>query len=131
MSIELDHVVFEVTDPEATLEFYRGVLGLEPVRLEKYRTGEAPFLSARVNGGTILDFFPKALWENKRRAANPNHFCLAMEKGEVRKIRRRIARRGIPIVKENKNTFGGRDYGVSMYINDPDGNMLEVKYYQK
>lgn len=131
MTVTLDHVVFEVSDPEATMAFYRGVLQMAPVRLEEYRRGEAPFLSARVNAATILDFFPKAMWANKRKAANPNHFCLTMTQEEARKVRRRLKTRNIPILNESKRNYGARGYGVSVYFPDPDGLMVEVKYYRK
>ncbi|MFM2076822.1 MAG: hypothetical protein RJA49_712, partial [Actinomycetota bacterium] len=50
----LDHVVLRVEDMERAVAFYEG-LGLRTVRLEEWRRGEAPFVSMRVDEGTIID----------------------------------------------------------------------------
>ena len=76
-AIELDHVVLEVRDPAASAAFYEGLLGCAPVRLREFEAGEAPFVSARLGPGSVLDFFPPRMWR-KRRPANPNHFCLTL-----------------------------------------------------
>lgn len=52
--ITLDHVVLEVVDPARSVEFYRRILGLRPVRLAEFRRGRAPFPSGRVGPGTVL-----------------------------------------------------------------------------
>ena len=104
---------------------------VELVREEEYRSGEAPFLSSRVSRDTVLDFFPKKMWRNSRRAENPNHFCFTLPQDEVRKLRRRLARRKIPIVRESKRNFGARGWGVSFYIEDPDNISVEFRYYRK
>lgn len=128
-SITLDHVVFEVEDPERSADFYRGLLGWEEVRLAEYRKGEAPFLSSRVSQGTILDFFPPKMWRKRRRSQNPHHVCFTLSRLEVRNLRRRLARRNIPIVRESRRNFGARGWGVSLYIEDPDGISVEFRYY--
>jgi catechol 2,3-dioxygenase-like lactoylglutathione lyase family enzyme len=129
--VELTHVVLEVRDPEASVEWYDAVLGFAPVRLKEYRAGDAPFLSARVAPGTLLDFFPRNFWRNTRRAENPNHICFTMEQKAVQALRRRLKRKDIPIQRESKRNFGARGYGVSFYFPDPDGIELEAKYYRK
>jgi catechol 2,3-dioxygenase-like lactoylglutathione lyase family enzyme len=50
-----DHVVLAVSDVEAVLDWYTHTLGLEPVRVEEWRSGAAPFPSVRVNPTTIID----------------------------------------------------------------------------
>eukprot|EP01041_Mallomonas_annulata_P019323 gene19322-biopygen12402 len=50
--LELDHVVFRVADMERSVQWYRDLLGLEVVRLEEWRRGEAPFVSVRVTADT-------------------------------------------------------------------------------
>ena len=131
MSITLDHVVFEVRDPEVSAAFYQDLIGLEPVRMEEFRSGEAPFPSSRVTPDTVLDFFPKEMWTNRRRAQNPNHFCFTLSQPEIKKLRRRLAKREIPIVRESKRNYGARGWGVSLYIEDPDGISVEFRYYRK
>ena len=56
--VQLDHIVIRVKDVEGALQFYTGILGLEPHRVEEYRTGELPFPCARINNETIIDLKP-------------------------------------------------------------------------
>jgi catechol 2,3-dioxygenase-like lactoylglutathione lyase family enzyme len=129
MTLALDHVVLEVQDPEATAAFYRRALGVAPVRLAQWKRGAAPFPSGRVAEGTIIDFFPPALWRNKRRAQNPNHLCFTLNRPAVAALRRRLGRLGVPIVQESPRNYGARGWGVSFYFDDPDGVRLEARYY--
>ncbi|MFI0791923.1 VOC family protein [Micromonospora rubida] len=46
-----DHLVLTVADVERSLAFYCGTLGLEPVRVDRWRAGEAPFPSVRIDPG--------------------------------------------------------------------------------
>src|ERR1700755_1094318 len=69
-----DHLVLNVGDVERSLAFYCGVLGLEPVRVERWRAGEVPFPSVRVSGETIID-----LVAMPRASANVDHFCLVVD----------------------------------------------------
>ena len=50
-----DHVVFCVADPERSLAWYRDKLGLATERETEWRAGEVPFLSIRVDAGTVID----------------------------------------------------------------------------
>ncbi len=127
-AIELDHVVLEVRDPAASAAFYLDVLGLEPVRLREYEAGQAPFVSARVGPGCVLDFFPPRMWRG-RRPANPNHFCLTLTPAELRAARRRLARRGVALTRVSAHNFGARGHARSIYFDDPDGISVELRCY--
>jgi catechol 2,3-dioxygenase-like lactoylglutathione lyase family enzyme len=128
-TIEFDHVVLEVRDPEASVAFYRLVLGLQPVRLAAYRKGKAPFVSGRVNAQTVVDFFPPALWRNRRRPSNPNHFCLTLTARRASALERRLAARGVAITQRAPRNFGARGYAQSIYFLDPDGISVEARHY--
>ncbi len=41
--VELDHIVIRVKDIEGAIKFYTEILGLEPHRVEEYRSGDLPF----------------------------------------------------------------------------------------
>jgi catechol 2,3-dioxygenase-like lactoylglutathione lyase family enzyme len=129
MKLTLDHVVLEVRDVEATAAFYRAVLGLAPVRLKEWRRGAAPFVSGRVSGETVIDFFPPDFWHDKTRARNPNHLCFTLSRQGVAALRKRLQGLGVPIVQESPRNFGARGWGVSLYFEDPDGVRLEARYY--
>jgi catechol 2,3-dioxygenase-like lactoylglutathione lyase family enzyme len=58
-----DHTNFRVKDLDASLGFYRDVLGLEPFGLQEYRRGERPIVSLRVTDQFILHLSPNSEFE--------------------------------------------------------------------
>ncbi|MBU8861902.1 MULTISPECIES: VOC family protein, partial [unclassified Micromonospora] len=69
-----DHLVLSVSDVERSLDFYCATLGLAPVRVDRWRAGEVPFPSVRVDAGTIID-----LVRGEPGGSNVDHFCLVVE----------------------------------------------------
>jgi len=124
----LDHVVLEAADPVAAVAFYRRILGLEQVRLREFLAGEAPFPSVRVNSGTVIDLFPRRLWRGKR-AKNPNHLCITVDRAGMRAVKRRLARGGVGVTHRDDHNFGARGWGRSIYFKDLDGTSVEVRFY--
>jgi catechol 2,3-dioxygenase-like lactoylglutathione lyase family enzyme len=127
---ELDHLVLEVRDPVRSVRFYREVLGLKPVRLREFVEGEAPFPSVRISRGTVLDMFPPRMWRG-RRLSNQNHFCLAYSRSGLKALRVRLRRRRVAIVREDDHNFGARGYGRAIYFRDPDGLLIEARFYPR
>jgi catechol 2,3-dioxygenase-like lactoylglutathione lyase family enzyme len=118
---ELDHVVLNVADPELSLAFYVDELGLAPVRVDEWRRGEAPFPSVRVSPGTILDLLAIA-----RTGENANHLCLVVEPTDFDAL---AASGRFRVVDGPDRRFGARGDGMSLYVLDPDGNTVELRYY--
>ena len=117
----LDHIVLDVADVERSLAFYVDELGLEPVRLEEWRAGEVFFVSVRIDAGTIIDLFPTA-----PSGENLNHFCLVVE-DDVDEI---AASGRFEIEDGPGERFGARGNGRSIYLRDPDGNLVELRNYR-
>jgi catechol 2,3-dioxygenase-like lactoylglutathione lyase family enzyme len=119
----LDHVVFNVADAEVSVRWYREMLGLDPVRLDEWRRGEAPFASVRVDGGTIID-----LVEAERSGENVGHVCLtvddAVDLDELAEGGR------FDVVRAPARLFGARGWGRGFYVRDPDGNVVELRNYR-
>ena len=125
--LELDHIALKVRDMDATLAFYVDLLGLECLRLEEFRRGEVPFVSARVTGDTILDFFPH---EGPVEGRNQDHLCFVIAETDMHALSKRLRDRNVPIVQDVIARWGARGMGVSLYVNDPDGNMVELRCYE-
>ena len=117
----LDHVVFNVTDQERSLAWYMNELGLQGVFVEEWRRGEFPFPSVRVSPDTIID-----LMQGERTGENVNHVCLVIEPTDMDELAEseRFEVRTGPVSRS-----GARGEGTSIYIHDPDGNVLELKHY--
>ncbi|MDT0321653.1 VOC family protein [Streptomyces millisiae] len=117
----LDHLVLNTDDPERALDFYCGTLGLEPVRVDRWRAGEVPFPSVRVSPGTIID-----LVSRPRGEVNVDHFCLVVEPLDWQEV---IDSGRFDVVEGPVDRYGARGDGVSLYVRDPDGNTVELRWY--
>ena len=51
--IEMDHIVLNVTDIEASLRFCCDVLGLKAERVDEFRAGKVGFPSVRISPGLM------------------------------------------------------------------------------
>lgn len=117
----IDHVVLRVDDQERALAFYTGELGLEPWRVEEWRRGEVPFPSARVSDTFILDFVAGA-----PSGKNVDHFCLVVDETDFDEV----TRSGHFRVQDGPaRRSGARGDGTSLYVLDPDENLVELRYY--
>ena len=113
-----DHVVLNVSDVERSLAFYCDELGLEPVRCDEWRRGEAPFPSARVNADTIID-----LVAAPRGGENVDHLCLVVEPTDLDAL---AASGRFEVTGGPGRRFGARGEGTSLYVRDPDGLLIEL-----
>jgi len=62
-----------------------------------------------------------------REGRNVDHLCLRIEPFDEAAIRARMARHGVPVQGEVQNNFGAEGSGPSIYLEDPDGNGVELK----
>ena len=88
--VGLDHIVLTTPDVERALAFYTDVLGLDGVRVEEWRRGDAPFPSVRIDATTLIDL---ALGE--RSGANLDHLCLRIDPFDEAAICAHLATPGI------------------------------------
>lgn len=130
----LDHIVLNVEDDETMIAFYTEVLQLPTERLEEYRSGHVPFPSLRLNADTIIDLFPKKLWQKSAAQGqgreNLNHFCIAVTKADWDTLVKRLEDRGISIERGPVRLWGAQGTGTSIYFRDPENNLIEVRYYE-
>lgn len=119
--VALDHLVVNVSDVERALGFYIGELGLEPVRVDEWRRREVPFPSARIDATTILD-----LVALPRTGENADHVCLVVEPTDFDAVK---AGGRFDVVEGPCLRYGARGEGTSLYVRDPDGNLVELRYY--
>src|SRR5437870_1851585 len=119
---KLGHVVLNVTDLEASLRFYTGVLGLEVS--DRYPESMVPGGMIFLRFGT--DHHGVALVGGAKGApaSSLNHF--AFEVGSVDEVfqaREWLRKRDVPIVFEGRRRAGCQ---IAIEFQDPDGNNLEI-----
>ena len=129
----MDNIVLNVEDVDGMMAFYTGVIGLSPERFEEFRSGQAPFPSVRIHEDTIIDLFPKSLWERTSTGPtgrpNLNHFCLAVDRAEWDNLQLRLAAHRVAIEDGPFQRWGAHGTGISIYFRDPEANLIEARYY--
>lgn len=117
----LDHIVLDVADTERSLAFYVGELGMAPVRVDEWRRGEVFFASVRVDPTTIID-----LLETPPTGNNVDHVCVVIEQQDLQAL----ADSGrFDVVDGPDQRYGAQGDGTSLYVRDPDGNVVELRHY--
>ena len=119
----VDHYVIVTSDVERSLAWYRDVLGLTAERYDEWKAGTAPFPSVRVNGGTVID-----LVEGERGGKNIDHVCFTVAPTDLQALADSGA---VEVVSGPGRRWGARGMGTSMYVLDPDDNVVELRHYGK
>ncbi|WP_163508741.1 VOC family protein [Fodinicola acaciae] len=119
--VAFDHLVLVVADVERSLDFYLDKLGLEPVRVDEWRDGKVPFPSVRVSPSTIIDIV-----KGERSESNVDHFCLVVEPLDWQDV---VDSGTFTVVDGPGPRFGARGTAQSLYVQDPDKNTIELRYY--
>jgi catechol 2,3-dioxygenase-like lactoylglutathione lyase family enzyme len=117
----LDHVVLHVADVERSLAFYCDELGLEPARVDEWRRGEVPFPSARASATAVID-----LVAAPRTGVNMAHFCLVVDPVDLDALK---AGGRFAVVDGPATRWGAQGWATSLYVRDPDGNIVELRHY--
>ena len=117
---ELDHVVLRCTNQQRVLEFYTAILGLS----EERRIEKIGLIQLRA-GQSMLDLVPADRLEKDGR--NVDHFCLGIEVEDFAGLLSYLRERGVEIVGEPATRYGARGMGLSVYVRDPEGNVVELK----
>jgi glyoxylase I family protein len=117
---ELDHVVLRCVNQQRALEFYTGILGLT----EERRIEKIGLIQLRA-GQSMLDLVPAESLAQSGR--NVDHFCLGVESADFDNLLSYLRQRGVEMVGEPGTRYGARGMGISVYVRDPEGNVVELK----
>jgi catechol 2,3-dioxygenase-like lactoylglutathione lyase family enzyme len=117
----LDHIVLDVADVERSLAFYVDQLGLTPLRVDEWRQGEIFFPSVRIDATTIIDLLAGA-----PTGENVDHFCLVVEPIDLEALK--VSGR-FDVVDGPDTRFGAQGNATSLYVRDPDANVVELRHY--
>lgn len=126
----MDHIVLRVRDVEESLRFYSQLLGLPTERVEQWRAGEVRFPSVRLNADTIIDLFAsdqEPIGKEGRR--NQDHYCMVIEPTDMDALKAEFVALGVGIQAGPGKRWGAHGDGISLYIYDPDDNVVELRHY--
>lgn len=118
----LDHIVLRVADVEKSVAWYVERLGLEALRLQEWRDKQVFFPSVRVSESTIIDIL-----EAPREGENVDHFCLVLDPSTD--LQALVDGGEFDVVEGPVTRWGARGDGTSIYVRDPDNNLVELRIY--
>ena len=125
---DIDHVVLRVVDLEKMLSFYSGVLGCSVER----RQEEIGLIQLRA-GSSLIDLVPVTGKLGAaggaapgREGKNLDHFCLRLQTFDEKAICTFLAERNVT-AGEVVSRYGADGQGPSIYLDDPEGNVVELK----
>ena len=124
----IDHVVLRVADLDAMISFYCRALGChierrqDEIGLVQLRAGSCLVDLVAVEGklGRMGGAAPA------REGRNMDHLCFRVEPFDVDAIRSHLAAHGVeagPV----ESRYGAEGNGPSIYLADPEGNVIELK----
>lgn len=125
---EIDHLVLRIVDLERMLAFYCGALGCTIERRQ-----DAIGLMQLRAGSSLIDLVPVDGKLGRMGGAPPgaegrnmDHFCLRVEPFDEAAIRDHLAAHGVT-AGQVESRYGAEGEGPSIYLTDPEGNMVELK----
>jgi glyoxylase I family protein len=124
----LDHLVLRVRDLDRMVQFYCDVLGCRMERMQ----AEIGLTQIRA-GGSLIDLVTVDGKLGRMGGAAPgkegrnlDHFCVTVEDYDESRIRTYLTTHGVAI-GEAGSRYGAEGEGPSLYISDPEGNVVELK----
>ena len=124
---EIDHVVIRVADLESITRFYCDVLGCS-VEKEQRDIGLIQLRAGR----SLIDLLKVGAKIDRPESGTPgegrnmDHLCLRVEGFDGEALKAHLQERGVRI-GELGVRYGADGFGPSLYLFDPEGNMVELK----
>ena len=126
---QLDHVVLRVVDLERSVAFYCGVLGCTIAR----RRDDLGMLHLQA-GTSMIDLVSLEGEVGRRGGAGPgsearnvDHLCLRVEPFDGDALIAYLRESSVELLGPIQTRFGAQGSGPSLYMRDPDGNVVELK----
>jgi catechol 2,3-dioxygenase-like lactoylglutathione lyase family enzyme len=120
----IDHLVLTVQDLEKTCEFYVRVLGMEEITFGENRKA-LKFGQQKLNLHQVgHEFEPKAI----RPTSGAIDLCLITET-PLEDVKLHLEKCGVAIEMGIVPRTGAMGAIDSIYIRDPDGNLIEIAHY--
>jgi glyoxylase I family protein len=124
---EIDHVVIRVVDPQTVTRFYCDILGCS-VEKEQRDIGLIQLRAGR----SLIDLLKVGARIDRPDSGTPgegrnmDHLCLRVEAFDGEALKAYLTERGVQI-GEMGVRCGADGFGPSLYLFDPEGNMVELK----
>lgn len=124
---QLDHLVLTVADVETTCKFYSMILGCQIIRFKVANGGDRVALQIG-NSPQKINLHPaKQPFEPKAQFPQPGSADLCfITSTPLESVTEHFAALSVPIIEGPVQRTGTLGPILSVYIRDPDGNLIEV-----
>lgn len=121
----LDHIVLTVRNIEVSCKFYTEILGMKEITFQETRKALL-FGNQKINLHQYQnEFYPKAELPTPGSA----DLCFLI-KGTIVEAIAHLEKHHIPILQLPSEKIGAMGKITSIYIRDPDNNLVELSVYQ-
>ncbi len=117
----LDHLVLHVMDRDRAETFYTQVLGCTVER----RVESVGLVQLRA-GSSLIDLLPARTGVVAHEGSSLDHFCLWVEPFDEARIRAHLEKHRVK-AGPTEQRYGAQGVGPSIYLQDPEGNKVELK----
>ena len=127
MQIEqLDHLVLTVKDIATTCDFYRRAMGMEVV------TFDGGVRIALAWGTQKINLHQQGReWEPKAQYPTPGSadLCFIAAAASIEEVVAHLQQEGVALLEGPVPRTGARGAMMSVYLRDPDANLIEISVY--
>ena len=124
---QLAHLAFSVSDINKSLDFYINKLGFRIKFTLDDEDGNPWIVYLQINEGQFIELFPEyEINEKHHKHSSYQHFCLEVE--NIHEVVKNLESQGVKI---DEPISMGMDNNYQCWIQDPDGNPIELMEYGK
>ncbi len=125
-AVSFDHVVLTAGDVERTVAWYADILGMTPVTFGNGRRA-VQMGASKINVHAADDPAPAPV--ARRRTPGSADVCVVVP-GPLQAVEEHLAARGVAVEVGPVRRTGARGPMTSLYVRDPDGNLVELGCYR-
>ena len=125
----IDHLVIRANNAAAMINFYTNILGCT---VERETSAEFGLTQLRA-GRALIDIVSVDSILGKKGGPGPDsmgnnldHFCLQIEQVDETDLTEFLAEQNVTVSRFERR-YGATGFGRSIYITDPEGNIVELK----
>jgi catechol 2,3-dioxygenase-like lactoylglutathione lyase family enzyme len=129
----IDHIVIRAKNAALMIDFYKNVLGCA---VERDMSAEFGLTQLRA-GGSLIDIVSVDSILGRKGGPAPestgnnlDHFCLQIEKIDEAVLTAFLVKQNVA-VSDFERRYGAEGYGRSIYIKDPEENVVELKSVER
>lgn len=120
------HLAFQVSNMEESISFYHKAFGFDKKFTLEDDLNQPWIVYLEVSKTQFIELFYSTLSFPRKEAMSYQHLCLEVE--DIFEFEKHIVQTGLIL---DKPIILGKDHNYQCWMNDPDGNPIEIMQYTK